>query len=115
MRGARCQLERPARIDLRISRPKWIGKDDHAAHAAGTAHTDARLSERPRLRQPKSHAGRAGARGISRRRPSRARLDARRGGRAIPVAVPPKWNQKLFSAILDHFRVDAKTRAKNMS
>src|SRR2546423_10173274 len=27
----------------------------------------------------------------------------------------PKWNEKLFRAILDHFRVDPKTRAKNMS
>jgi ABC-2 type transport system ATP-binding protein len=27
----------------------------------------------------------------------------------------PKWNAKLFAAILDHFRVDAKTRARSMS
>jgi ABC-2 type transport system ATP-binding protein len=27
----------------------------------------------------------------------------------------PKWNHKLFTAILDHFRVDPKTRARSMS
>ena len=27
----------------------------------------------------------------------------------------PRWNDRLFHAILDHFRVDPKTRAKNMS
>jgi len=27
----------------------------------------------------------------------------------------PTWNEKLFRAILDHFRVDPKTRARNMS
>jgi ABC-2 type transport system ATP-binding protein len=102
---------RAARLDLRIPRPQRLGENDDAPHAAPPRGGATVLGCDSRHLTPDVRA-RVGY--LAEGHPVYGWMRVRDAGR-YQSRFYPRWNDRLFHAILDHFRVDPKTRAKNMS